>query len=170
MCDLESGKNGGGETAKTVAKLSNALGVCPHQLFAKAEPSGAQNRSARQRNVYVLVSQRAFNANQFSGEKIFLLLNFTELTPSPPHVSQTRRTFRTDNAHAEVPPEPMRLTPGKKRRLSFQGNSFPRTRETPPARIPPGFQQPRQAPSVFPRRQSSRSPRPALRRQHGKTG
>lgn len=41
LCDLESGKKWG--TAKTVAKLSNALGVCPHQLFAKAKPSNAQN-------------------------------------------------------------------------------------------------------------------------------
>lgn len=41
LCDLESGKKWG--TAKTVAKLSEALGVFPHQLFAKTDNSNRKN-------------------------------------------------------------------------------------------------------------------------------
>lgn len=41
LCDLESGKKWG--TAKTVAKLSDALGVFPHQLFEKTDNSNNKN-------------------------------------------------------------------------------------------------------------------------------
>lgn len=65
LCDLESGKKWG--TAKTITKLSNALGICPHQLFTKTENQNAQN-------IHTDLAELSENLKNYIDEKIATLI------------------------------------------------------------------------------------------------